>query len=124
MIERRSKRRAEGRAAHRKAEVIFADLGARLWPERTQRELARTGVTRSLDRQPTPTERRIAELERRGAHNKEIAGAVSSKCQDRGGEPVARVREARNPVTCRARGCLSHASRAWRLFVGTQNGHW
>jgi DNA-binding CsgD family transcriptional regulator len=47
-----------------------------LWLERTQRELARTGVTRSLDRQLTPTERRVAELAATGAHNKEIAGAL------------------------------------------------
>ena len=47
-----------------------------MWLERTQRELARTGVTRSLDRHLTPTERRVAELAATGAHNKEIAGAL------------------------------------------------
>ena len=75
-IERRAKQKAEARAALRRAEAIFAELGARLWLERTQRELARTGVTRSLDRGLTPTERRVAELAATGAHNKEIAGAL------------------------------------------------
>jgi DNA-binding CsgD family transcriptional regulator len=75
-IERRAKQKAEARAALQHAEAIFDDLGARLWLERTQRELARTGVTRSLDRHLTPTERRVAELAATGAHNKEIAGAL------------------------------------------------
>jgi DNA-binding CsgD family transcriptional regulator len=75
-IERRAKRKAEARMALGKAEAIFDELGARLWLERAQRELARTGVTRSFDRQLTPTERRVAELAASGAHNKEIAGAL------------------------------------------------
>ncbi len=75
-IERRAKQKADARAALRQAEAIFEDLGARLWLEKTQRELARTGITRSLDRELTPTESRIAELAATGAHNKEIAGAL------------------------------------------------
>jgi DNA-binding CsgD family transcriptional regulator len=75
-IERRARRKGEARIALGKAEAIFDELGARLWLERTQRELARTGVTRSFDRQLTPTERRVAELAASGAHNKEIAGAL------------------------------------------------
>ena len=59
-----------------RAEAIFGELGARLWLERTQRELARTGITRSLDQELTPTERRVAELAATGAQNKEIAGAL------------------------------------------------
>jgi DNA-binding NarL/FixJ family response regulator len=75
-IERRAKRKAEARIALANAEAIFDKLGARLWLERTQRELARTGITRSFDGQLTPTERRIAELAASGAQNKEIAGAL------------------------------------------------
>jgi DNA-binding NarL/FixJ family response regulator len=75
-IERRAKQKADAREALRQAEAIFEALGARLWLERTQRELARTGITRSLDRELTPTERRVAELAATGAHNKEIAGAL------------------------------------------------
>ncbi len=75
-IERRAKQKAEARDALRHAEAIFEELGARLWLEKTQRELARTGITRSLDRELTPTESRIAELAAHGAHNKEIAGAL------------------------------------------------
>jgi DNA-binding NarL/FixJ family response regulator len=75
-IERRAKRKAEARAALRRAEALFAELGARLWLERTQRDLARTGLTRSLDRELTPTELHVAELAATGAQNKEIAGAL------------------------------------------------
>jgi DNA-binding CsgD family transcriptional regulator len=75
-IERRAKRKADARNALGKAEAIFDELGARLWLERAQRELARTGVTRSIDRELTPTERRVAELAASGAQNKEIAGAL------------------------------------------------
>ena len=75
-IERRAKRKAEARTALGRAEAIFGELGARLWLERTQRELARTGVTRTIDQALTPTERRVAELAATGAHNKEIAGAL------------------------------------------------
>lgn len=75
-IERRAKQKAEAREALRRAEAIFAELGARLWLERTQRELARTGLTRSFERELTPTELRVAELAATGAQNKEIAGAL------------------------------------------------
>jgi DNA-binding NarL/FixJ family response regulator len=76
-IERRAKRKAEARIALANAEAIFDKLGARLWLERTQRELARTGLTRSFDRELTPTELRVAELAAAGSQNKEIAGALS-----------------------------------------------
>jgi DNA-binding CsgD family transcriptional regulator len=75
-IERRAKQKADARTALRRAEAIFDELGARLWVERTRRELARTGITRSLDRELTPTELRVAELAAAGAQNKEIAGAL------------------------------------------------
>jgi hypothetical protein len=47
-IERRAKQKADAREALCRAEDIFAGLGARLWLERTRRELARTGIARSL----------------------------------------------------------------------------
>ncbi len=75
-IERRAKQKGAARAALRRAEEIFAELGARLWLERARRELARTGLTRSLDRELTPTELRVAELAAAGSQNKEIAGAL------------------------------------------------
>jgi DNA-binding CsgD family transcriptional regulator len=75
-IERRAKQKAKARAALRRAEEIFAELGARLWLERSRRELARTGLTRSFERELTPTEQRIAELAAAGSRNKEIAGAL------------------------------------------------
>jgi DNA-binding CsgD family transcriptional regulator len=75
-IERRAKQKAEARAALRRAEEIFAQLGAQLWLERTRRELARTGLSRSFERELTPTELRVAELAAAGSQNKEIAGAL------------------------------------------------
>jgi DNA-binding CsgD family transcriptional regulator len=75
-IERRAKQKAEAREALGRAEAIFAELGARLWLERARRELARTGLTRSSERELTPTELRIAELAAAGSRNKEIAGAL------------------------------------------------
>jgi DNA-binding CsgD family transcriptional regulator len=75
-IERRAKQKAEARASLGRAEAIFGDLGARLWLERVHGELARTGLTRSLGRDLTPTELRVAELAAAGSRNKEIAGAL------------------------------------------------
>ena len=75
-IERRARQKAAARIALGQAEAIFAGLGARLWLKRVERELARTGLTRSLDRELTPTELRIAELAAAGAQNKQIAGAL------------------------------------------------
>ena len=75
-IERRAKQKAAARTALVQAETIFAELGARLWLERAQRELARTGLTRSFDQELTPTELRVAELAATGKQNKEIAAAL------------------------------------------------
>jgi DNA-binding CsgD family transcriptional regulator/tetratricopeptide (TPR) repeat protein len=75
-IERRAKQKGEARNALGQAEAIFGRLGARLWLERVRRELARTGLTRSFERELTPTELRIAELAAAGSQNKEIAGAL------------------------------------------------
>jgi DNA-binding CsgD family transcriptional regulator len=75
-IERRAKQKAEARTALGRAETIFAELGARLWLERAQRELARTGLTHAPGRELTSTELRVAELAAAGAQNKEIAGAL------------------------------------------------
>ena len=71
-----ARQKAAARIALGQAEAIFAGLGARLWLKRVERELARTGLTRSLDRELTPTELRIAELAAAGAQNKQIAGAL------------------------------------------------
>jgi DNA-binding NarL/FixJ family response regulator len=75
-IERRARQKAAARTALGQAEAIFTGLGARLWLKRVERELARTGLTRSLDRELTPTELRVAELAAAGAQNKQIAGAL------------------------------------------------
>jgi DNA-binding CsgD family transcriptional regulator len=75
-IERRAKRKAEARTALQRAEAIFAQLGAQLWLVRARADLARTGIIRSLDRELTPTESRVAELAAAGMRNKQIAGAL------------------------------------------------
>jgi DNA-binding CsgD family transcriptional regulator len=75
-IERRAKQKTAARGALRQAEAIFAELGARLWLERTRRDLARTGLTHTHDRELTPTELRVAQLAAAGSQNKEIAGAL------------------------------------------------
>jgi DNA-binding CsgD family transcriptional regulator len=43
---------------------------------RARRDLARTGLTRSLERELSPTELRVAELAAAGSQSKEIAGAL------------------------------------------------
>ena len=102
-IERRAKRKAEARTALVRAEAIFGELGARLWLERTQRELARTGITR--------TPRSGADADRAARR-----GAGGHRCAEQGdrrravrqrkdgrGEPLAGLRQARHPVPRPAR---------------------
>lgn len=74
---RRLKRRAEAREALEAALAIFLVLGAPVWVERTQRELARIPGRRASDRDElSETEQRIAELVAEGRSNKEVAAAL------------------------------------------------
>jgi DNA-binding NarL/FixJ family response regulator len=64
------------RDALEQALTIFDQLGARLWVEKTQGELARIGGRPAATGVLTPTERRIAALVAEGLSNKEIGTAL------------------------------------------------
>ena len=72
--QRRAKRKRAARETLTNAHLIFEGLGARLWAQLAQAELARIGG-RSRAPGLTDTERRVAELAARGQSNKEIAAA-------------------------------------------------
>jgi DNA-binding CsgD family transcriptional regulator len=74
---RRAKRKRPAREALEDALIIFEQLGARLWAERVQAELARIGGRTENRDDLTPTERRVAELVAGGRTNKEAAAALS-----------------------------------------------
>ena len=76
MTRRRAKRRRAARASLEAALAIFEQLGARLWAEMTQVELARIGGRRSAPGTLTATEQRIAELVAEGRSNREVAVAL------------------------------------------------
>ena len=73
---RRAKQKAGAREALRKALSLFDDLGARLWSDRAQSELAKIGGRTASPDELTPAERRIAELVAAGRTNKEVASAL------------------------------------------------
>ena len=73
---RRAKRKARAREALGQALTLFDDLGARLWSERAQAELAKIGGRTASPDELTPAERRIAELVAAGRTNKEVASVL------------------------------------------------
>jgi DNA-binding CsgD family transcriptional regulator len=74
---RRAKRRGAAREALVAARQRFAALGADLWVERAEAEIARLGGRRTSDRDElTETERRIAELAAEGRLNRDIAATL------------------------------------------------
>ena len=75
-IEHRAKRKRKAREALEQASEIFRELGARLWLEKTQATLERTGGGRDGDLGLTPNEQRVVELVTDGRSNKEIAAAL------------------------------------------------
>jgi DNA-binding CsgD family transcriptional regulator len=74
--QRRAKRWADARHSFEEAKRIFERVGARLWVERAQEELARVPGRRPRGSRLTPTERRVAELVAEGRANKEVAAAL------------------------------------------------
>jgi len=75
-VERRAKHRREARQSLQTAYRMFAELGATLWADRVQEELARvSGRTSSRD-ELTPTEARVARLVAEGRTNREVASAL------------------------------------------------
>ena len=75
--QRRAKQRAAARESLEAALAAFAALGAALWGERAEGEIARLGGRRTADRDElTQTERQIAELAAAGRSNRDIAAAL------------------------------------------------
>jgi DNA-binding CsgD family transcriptional regulator len=73
---RRSQRRAAAHEALEHARSLFDDLGAALWSQRAQTELARIGGRTASPHELTPTESRIAHLVAEGMTNREVAAAL------------------------------------------------
>jgi DNA-binding CsgD family transcriptional regulator len=76
MTQRRAKRRAAARATLERALEIFERLGAPLWSERAEGELARIGGRAPSKGELTESERRIAVLVADGRTNREVAAAL------------------------------------------------
>jgi DNA-binding CsgD family transcriptional regulator len=75
-VERRAKRKKEGRETLTKALEIFEGLGAALWADKTRAELARIGGRAPSSLDLTPTEDRVAALVAAGSTNREVADAL------------------------------------------------
>lgn len=75
-IEHRARHKRKAREAFERAADIFEQLGARLWLQKAQAMLERTGGQRGGELGLTPTEQRIAELVAKGRSNKEVAGTL------------------------------------------------
>src|SRR5438034_1343478 len=75
-IQRRRKQKRGARDALHGARDTFAGLGARLWADRADAELARTGGRPSSPVELTASERAVAELVAEGRTNREVADAL------------------------------------------------
>ena len=74
-VARRAKRKALARASLEEARAVFDRLGARLWSERADAELARV-VGAASGAELTATEQRVADLVAEGRTNRQIAEAL------------------------------------------------
>ena len=74
--QRRAKKRAAARTTLENTLHRFETLGAPLWAQQTQAELARIGGRAPSRHQLTEAERRIAELVAQGHTNKQVAAAL------------------------------------------------
>jgi DNA-binding CsgD family transcriptional regulator/exonuclease VII small subunit len=75
-VERRAKQKRAARAALEQALGLFNALGAPLWAQRAQDDLARAGQPAPPSGELTPTEQRIARLVGEGRKNREVAEAL------------------------------------------------
>lgn len=76
LLSRRQRAKGEAKTALEEARAVFDSLGARLWADRAQGELARLGLRPTAPLELTETERRVAELAASGLTNKEVAAAL------------------------------------------------
>jgi DNA-binding CsgD family transcriptional regulator len=74
-VERRMKRKRSARDLLEDALARFAEIGARPWADKAQREIARIGGRPPSSSDLTPTEQRIATLVAAGRTNREVATA-------------------------------------------------
>jgi DNA-binding CsgD family transcriptional regulator len=72
-LQRRARRTGAAAESLEEASSIFTSLGALVWASVAQAELERLGRRRSVGRELTPTERRVAELIATGRTNREVA---------------------------------------------------
>jgi DNA-binding CsgD family transcriptional regulator len=75
-IQRRRKQKRAARSALERARETFVRLGAPLWAERTEAELARIGGRPPAPLELTSTERSVAGLVGEGRTNREVADAL------------------------------------------------
>jgi DNA-binding CsgD family transcriptional regulator len=75
-VRRRMRQKAGARELLDRALATFHDLGAPLWVEKAERELARIGGRPAAPTELTPTEAQIAELVAQGRTNREVAEAL------------------------------------------------
>jgi DNA-binding CsgD family transcriptional regulator len=75
-VQRRSKRRREGRETLDEALSVFERIGAALWAERARAELARISGRAATPGALTPAEERVAALVAEGKTNREAAAAL------------------------------------------------
>lgn len=78
---RRGMQRRAARVALEEARTVFVSLGARVWDQRAEAELARIGGRAPSTGELTPVERRVAELVAAGRTNREVAGGVHSRVE-------------------------------------------
>jgi DNA-binding CsgD family transcriptional regulator len=76
IVRRRMKRWAAAREALEQSLGAFQRLGASLWAEKAQSEIARLGVRTQIQTKLTPIEERIAAIVAEGRTNREIADAL------------------------------------------------
>jgi DNA-binding CsgD family transcriptional regulator len=75
-LQRRMKRRRQARETLENALAIFDRIGAELWAERAQAELARISGRAATPGALTPAEERVAALVAEGKTNREVAAAL------------------------------------------------
>lgn len=75
-LARRRKAKGKAKSALDEARTVFGSIGARLWAERAEGELARVGLRPAAPLELTETERRVAELAASGLTNKDVAASL------------------------------------------------